>query len=70
MDTEDLNALSDTFPYMKMTPYRISELVSSVLINELLLVTRAEKRTDCNETTLKKKEKKKKENPAKIFYFR
>lgn len=61
MDTEDLNALSDTFPYLKMTPHRISEFFSHVLqhLNELLSVTTAEKKTDCNETTFLKRGKKK-----------
>lgn len=61
MDTEDLNALSDMFPYLKMTLHRISEFFSHVLehLNELLSVTTAEKRTDYNETTLKKRGEKK-----------
>lgn len=61
MDTEDLNALADMFPYLKMTLHRISEFFSHVLehLNELLSVTTAEKRTDYNETTLKKRGEKK-----------
>lgn len=61
MDT-DLNALSDTFPYVKMTLHRISELFSPVLghLNELLSVITVERRTDCNETTLKEESREKK----------
>lgn len=47
---------------MKMTPQRISELFSPVLghLNELFSVTAAERKTDCNKTSLKKEIKKKK----------
>lgn len=60
---------------MEVTPYRISGLLSPVLghLQGLLSVTRAEGRTEFNETTVRQKIKKKRKSQlrsTKVFNFR